>query len=153
MARNDITLVNGRLKGITARKAIFIIEYLKDRAPRRAAEAAGYAPDEGWKLLKDPRIIQAVETIIEDQMHEACIDAEWLLYELVDNHRIARQTGNLAASNSALKTLAQHVSIDALAKQKVEVEVVQDKELLQRLQEGRKRMNTIEHDAEVSFID
>lgn len=153
MARNDITLVNGRLKGITARKAIFVVEYLKDRAVRRASEAAGFAPEQGYELLKDPRIIEAIEVIITDQMTEACIDAEWLLYELVDNHRIARQTGNISASTSALKILAQHVSIDALAKQRVEVEVVQDKELLQRLQEGRKRMNTIEHDTEVSFID
>jgi phage terminase small subunit len=153
MARNDITLINGRLKGITARKAIFVIEYLKDRAPRRAAEAAGFAPEQGYKFLEDPRIVQAIGVIIEDQIEDACIDAEWLLYELVDNHRIARQTGNLAASNSALKTLAQHVSIDALAKQKIEVDVVTDKELLQRLQDGRKRMNTIEHIEEVSFID
>ena len=153
MAKNDITLRNGKLKGITAKKAIFVIEYLKDRSPRRAAEAAGFAPEQGYKLLEDPRIILAVEAVIEDQMEEACIDAEWLLYELVDNHKIARQMGNISASTSALKILAQHVSIDALAKQKVEIDVVTDRELLERLQDGRRRMNTIEVDAEVSFID
>jgi phage terminase small subunit len=153
MARNDITLMNGRLKGITAKKAIWVIEYLKDRSPRRAAEAAGLPPETAYKLLEDPRIAEAISVVIEDQMKDACIDAEWLLYELVDNHKIARQMGNIAASNSALKTLAQHVSIDALAKQRVEVDVVTDKELLERLQDGRRRMNTIEVDAEVSFID
>jgi phage terminase small subunit len=153
MARNDVVLRNGKLKGITARKAVFVIEYMKDRATRRAAEAAGFHPEEGNRLLKDDKVLKAIEAIIEDQLIDAQIDAEWLLWELVDNHKIARQTGNLAASNSALKTLAQHVSIDALAKQKVELDVTSDRDLFERLQSGRKRMNVIESIPEVSFID
>ena len=79
------------------------------------------------------------------------IDAEWLLYELVDNHRIARQHGNISASNTALGTIAKHVTVDALAKQKIEIDDVTDRELLERLQRGRQRMNKTD-DEDISFL-
>jgi phage terminase small subunit len=132
------------------RRAAFVIEYVKDFASRRAAEASGYSPEQGYKLLQEPDIQEAIKIILEDRMEEAGIDATWLLYELVDNHRIARQQGNISSSNTALKILAQLAIIDALAKQRVELDVISDKELLDRLQRGRKRMNN--EDGNVSFL-
>ena len=106
--------------GFSAQDATFVIEYVKDFSPRRAAEYAGYAPDHGYELLKRDDIIACIRAIVEERMTEMNIDAEWLLYELVDNHRIARQHGNISASNTALGTIAKHVTVDALAKQKVD---------------------------------
>jgi hypothetical protein len=111
------------LFGLSAQEAVFVIEY---------------------------NIIECVRNIVADLIPEIGIDAEWLLYELVDNHRIARQHGNISASNTALGTIAKHVHVDALAKQRIEIDDVSDRELLQRLQDGRKRMN--KNDDEVSFI-
>ncbi len=146
-----ILMNNPLLYGLSAQDATFIVEYVKDFSPRRAAECAGYAPDHGYELLKRDDIIKCVRKIIEGRMTDINIDAEWLLHELVDNHRIARQHGNITASNTALGTLAKHVSVDALAKQKVELDVVSDRELTDRLIRGRKRMND-ENDGEVSFL-
>ncbi len=138
--------------GLSAQDATFIIEYVKDFSPRRAAECAGYAPDHGYELLKKEDIITRVRKIIEGRMTDINIDAEWLLHELVDNHRIARQHGNITASNTALGTLAKHVSVDALAKQKLEIDVTSDRELFDRLHRGRKRMMDDDDDGEVSFL-
>jgi phage terminase small subunit len=144
-----IRIDSGHLRGLPVKEATFVIEYVKDFAPRRAAEAAGYTPDHGYELLKDERIQNSVTSIVMERMDDMNIDASWVLYELVDNHRIARQQGNISASNTALVTLAKHIDVDALAKQRIEIDDVSDRELLQRLQDGRKRMNK---DDEVSFI-
>ena len=138
------------LFGLAVQDATFVIEYVKDFSPRRAAECAGYDPGHGYELLKKDDIVACVRAIVEDRMTEMNIDAEWLLYELVDNHRIARQHGNISASNTALGTIAKHVSVDALAKQKIEIDDVTDRELLERLQRGRKRMNKT--DEGISFL-
>jgi phage terminase small subunit len=145
-----IRIDSGHLRGLPVKEATFVIEYVKDFAPRRAAEAAGYAADWGYELMKLEQIQNSVTSIVMERLDVMNIDAEWVLYELVDNHRIARQQGNVSASNTALVTIAKHIDVDALAKQRIEIDDVSDRELLQRLQDGRKRMNKT--DDEVSFI-
>lgn len=111
---------SGKLKGLRGQKAVFVIEYLKDFAPRRAAEAAGYAPEYGAVLIKDWQIQDAIRVELESRLDEAGIDGTWILYELIDNHRIARQQGNINASNTALKILAQLALIDAMANKRLD---------------------------------
>jgi len=142
---------NGKLKGLTGKKAVFVIEYTKDFASRRAAEASGYPPDKGIDLLNDEKIASVIESIINERMEDTGIDAEYLMYELADNHRIARQQGNIGASNTALKILAQFASIDALAKRKIELDVTSDKELMDRLYRGRTRL--LKSSEAVSFLE
>lgn len=137
--------------GFSAQDSTFVIEYVKDFSPRRAAECAGYAPEHGQVLMKRDDIIECIRKIVEERMTEMNIDAEWLLYELVDNHRIARQHGNISASNTALGTIAKHVTVDALAKQRIEIDDVSDRQLTERLMRGRKRMND-ENEKEISFL-
>ena len=136
MSRMLIT--DGVLFGLTPKEAIFVIEYMKDFSPRRAAEASGCMPDSGGEILKREKVAFAINKIVTERLTDINIDAEWLLHELVDNHRIARQHGNITASNTSLGTIAKHVSVDALAKQKLEVDVVSDRELTDRLIRGRR---------------
>lgn len=137
----------GKLKKSTlirlvARKAVFVTEYVKDFSVRRAAEACGRSVETGYELLKDPDIIAAIEEIITERCEQAGINAEWLLYELVDNHRIARQMGNIQASNSALNSIMKHVSVDAESRKRIEMDVTTDQELLDRLRRGRERLSS-----------
>ena len=134
-----LRISNGILAGLQTKRAIFVIEYVKDCAVRRAAEAAGFTPDFGYKLIKELPIIHAIGRVLDERLKNTGIDAEWLLYELADNHMIARQQGNIAASNTALRTIAQLAVVDALAKQRVELDVVSDKELTDRIRKGRER--------------
>ncbi len=129
--------------------ANFVVEYVKDFAPRRAAEASGFSPDTGYQLKERPEIVAAIEHILSQRLEASDIDAEWVLLEAVDNHYIARQQGNISASNTSLNLVAKHVFVDAFAAEKVEVN--SDKEVMSRLLRGRKRLNQ-DNDDSVSFL-
>lgn len=124
---------------LTPKEANFVIEYTKDFEARRAAVASGYAPDTGYQLRDRPQIAAAVDRVLLGRLENSHIDAEWLLYELVDNHTIARQNGNITASNTALNLIGKHLAVDAFAREKLDVNVNTTKEVLDRLLRGRKR--------------
>lgn len=132
------------------KKANFVVEYIKDFAPRRAAEASGYAPDTGHSLLKQSEVSDAIEHIIQKRLEVNCIDSDWLLFEMIDNHMIARQQGNITASNTALSMVGKHKRVDAFAADKIKVST--DADVVDRLVAGRKRLSDIQCDNEVSFI-
>lgn len=133
------------------KKANFVVEYIKDFAPRRAAEASGYAADHGYKLLHDPEVSAAIEHIIQQRLEENQIDTDWLLYEMVDNHRIARQQGNITASNTALNMVGKHKRVDAFAADKIKVST--DADVMDRLVAARKRLTaTGDKDDDVTFL-
>lgn len=136
------------LNGLTAKEANFVIEYVKDFATRRASEASGYGSETGYSLLKKDHIAKAIDNVLIQRLEASHIDAEWVLMEAVDNHLIARQQGNISASNTALNMVAKHTFVDAFAAEKVEVS--SDREVMERLLRGRKRLQ--ETDEEVSFF-
>lgn len=125
---------------LTPKKANFVVEYVKDFAARRAAEASGYSPDYGYKLLDDFEIVAAIEYIVQQRLEVNMIDADWLLGEMVDNHWIARQTGNITASNTALSLVGKHKRVDAFAADKIKVST--DADVMDRLTAARKRLAT-----------
>ena len=124
--------------GLTFAEANFVIEYTKDFNARRAATASGYCADTGYAIRDRENIQAAVQYVLGQRLEAASIDAEWVLMEAVDNHLLARQCNNLNASNAALNLVAKHVFVDAFAADKVEV--TSDKEILERLMRGRKRL-------------
>lgn len=130
------------------KEANFVIEYAKDFSARRAAEASGYAADYGYRLRDQDNIAAAIDYILAQRLDASHIDAEWVLLEAVDNHLIARQAGNISASNTALGLVAKHVMVDAFAADKVTV--TDDREVMERLIRGRNRLS--QSDDEVSFF-
>jgi len=126
------------------KEANFVVEYVKDFAPRRAAEASGYASDTGYKLLHKPEVSAAIEHIVRQRLEDNMIDADWLLTEMVDNHMIARQQGNITASNTALTLVGKHKRIDAFAADKIKVST--DADVVDRLTSARKRLSDIQLD-------
>ncbi len=132
------------------KEANFVVEYVKDFAPRRAAEASGYAADTGYSLLQKPEITNAIEYIIQQRLEVNMIDADWLLGEMVDNHLIARQHGNITASNTALNMVGKHKRIDAFAADKIKVTT--DADVIDRLAAARRRMRKPDEDDEPSFM-
>lgn len=127
------------LVGLTPQEARFVTEYVKDYNARRAAKAAAYSPDHGYRLLEEPNIAAAIQHITMNALEAAHIDAQWVLMEAVDNHQIARQTGNISASNTALRMIMNHSQVDAVASNKVDVEVTTDTAVHERLARGRHR--------------
>ena len=141
---------------LTAKKANFVVEYVKDFACQRAAEASGYSRDHGYKLLAEPEISAAIENIIQQRLEVNLIDADWLLTEMVDNHMIARQQGSISASNTALSMVGKHKRIDAFAADKIKVST--DADVVDRLTAARKRVSAsresapFEDDDGLSFL-
>lgn len=135
---------------LPAKEANFVVEYVKDFAPRRAAEASGYAAETGYTLMQKPAVSDAIEYIIQQRLEANMIDSDWLLGEMVDNHLIARQHGNISASNTALNMVGKHKRVDAFAADKIKVST--DADVMDRLIAARRRMNRPEEDDEVSFL-
>ncbi len=125
---------------LSFREAAFVIEYTKDFAPRRAAEAVGLSPDSGYNWVKKDNIQEAIDNVLVMRLDNYQIDAEWVLMEAVDNHLIARQLGNITASNTALNLIAKHTLVDAMAAKKVDVDFQTDEEVMKRLLRGRQRL-------------
>lgn len=157
--RNKATL----FPKLQRRDAAFVIEYSKDMKVSRAAEAMGISPSYAYDLLEKENVKEALDEILVMRLEDSHIDAEWLLYELVDNHILARQMGNLAVSTTALGLIAKHKNVDAMASNKVDLEVTENVELVERLNRGRQRARQIgrqiavdiQHDddeQEVSFL-
>lgn len=116
--------------------ANFVIEYCKDFAPRRAAEASGFDPEYGSKLLDRLDIRSAINIVLERRLEASDINAEWALMEAADNHLIARQAGNINASNAALRLIMQHAQVDAFAAEKVQLNI--GERVAERLSRARK---------------
>lgn len=133
------------------KKANFVVEYVKDFAARRAAEASGFCADHGYTLLKDEAVCSAIERIIQQRLEVNLIDADWLLTEMVDNHMIARQQGNITASNTSLNMVGKHKRVDAFAADKIKVTT--DADVVDRLIAARRRLIASRNDDEtVSFL-
>lgn len=143
-------IITADLHGLNPQELNFVIEYSKDFSARRAAEASGYAADSGYQLREKPIVAAAINKILGSRLDASHIDAEWVLMEAVDNHMIARQAGNITASNTALNLVAKHTYVDAFAAEKVEVS--SDADVMARLLRGRERAKKNKDEEEVSFF-
>jgi hypothetical protein len=138
------------LGSLDPKRANFVIELSKDWDARRAAVASGYAADYGYKLRDEPDIQAAIDTIIAHRLEASHISAEWVLMEAVDNHLLARQLGNITASNTALNLIAKHAAVDAFAAERVQV--VGDEAVKERLLRARIRRKPSEDPTTPSFM-
>lgn len=73
-------------KNITKRQEIFVAEYLVDLNATRAAKSAGYSANgadvTGSKLLRNPKVAEAIAKKSEKRLEKLEISAEWVLREL-----------------------------------------------------------------------
>tara|TARA_R110000764_G_scaffold236594_1_gene331968 strand:+ start:1276 stop:1758 length:483 start_codon:yes stop_codon:yes gene_type:complete len=152
---NKSRITTGVLMGLSDKHAMFVINYLMDFSPRRAAEASGYTDAEyGYQLLLRPEIEAVIDVVLRERMAACHIDSDWLLNEMIDNHKIARQQGNITASNTALSMVGKHKRIDAFAATVVNINT--DADVVERLNSARRRVIDITPDKKdddtVSFM-
>lgn len=121
--------------------ALFFAQYIKDRSPRRAAEAVGLNPDTGYSITQRPDFHAALQEYVSQSIHNTTIDAAWHLAKCVDVTEIGLQTGQLGAVNSALGMVGRHKSVDAFAADKVKVTT--DGDVRERLMTAKQRMNKL----------
>lgn len=124
--------------GLTVKEGRFVAAYMSTFKVTMAAERIGITPEEGHKLLRKPEVQTAIDLAYSRIYDEAEIDAKWLLDELVENHHLARQSGNLSVSTQTLALIAKHSAVDAFSPERVELAT--DKERVERLMRGRERV-------------
>lgn len=117
--------------------AAFVIEYCKDLDARRAAVAAGLPADDGFELRDRDDIAVAIQRVLQSHLHTSDVTPEWLLQELYYNHLLARQRGQITASNQCLNLMAKHAAVDAYAAKHVKMTTSQD--TIDALMRERKR--------------
>ena len=137
--KEKATLTAAELLGLDIREVNFVIEYLKDYDSRRAAERAGFLADAGNAMLAKQNVKECLARVAQARLESANIDADWVKMELVDNHQLARQSGKLTASNTALGIIAKLATVDAFAAEKVMQ--VNDQTIMERLQRARARVD------------
>ena len=103
---------------LTDKQRIFVKEYLIDLNATQAAIRAGYSKDTAQQIgsenLTKPVISDAIAEAKAKREEKLDIDAQWVLKEAVDAVGIFKEKGD-SALVSALKLVAQHVDVDALA--------------------------------------
>ena len=140
----------------------FVAEFLVDLNATQAAARTGYRHPKqaGARLMATPHVIEAVIAGMERRNERVGWDAERVLQELIEVHQRAIQgvkpalhaktrrqmrdedgnplyTYDATAALRALELIAKHVNVDAFAANRVKVDA--DQELINILQQGRKR--------------
>ena len=126
------------IAGLTEDRIMFVVEYMKDLNPARASETIGLSAEYGYKIVKEPAVAAAIAIQLKRRLQEAAIDTEWVLTERVDNQYLARQQGDLKASNTALQMIGKLSVVDAFAADKVII--TDDEKIRERLERGRQRI-------------
>ena len=116
-----------------------MVEYCRDKSPRRAAEAAGYKADDGHTIRQRSNVAAAISKALQQQVEAAEVDAEWVLNEAVGLFGVAMDSGKLTAANTTLNLIAKHTMVDAIASDKLNMNIHADKDVLDRLSRGRQR--------------
>lgn len=122
-----------------------IIEYSVDFNVARAARTLSLPVGKAKEMLEDELAKEAIGKILARRRDISDVDHQWVLEQLVTNHHLARQEGNIAASNTALHHLMRHRTIDAMASEKLDVNVGTVQERLARARERIQKGVTIEH--------
>ena len=80
-----------------------------------AARLSGYsencAAEIAYELLRKPHIQQRIKIIEQEALDAAEVSPEWVIQQLKLNSVSAREDGNQAASNGALKLIGQHAKM------------------------------------------
>ncbi len=117
----------------------FVDEYIIDNNATQAAIRAGYSPktakEQGARLLTKVHVKEALEAKKHRLAIKAEVSAEWVLRELIDNAKIAKETGDLNPANKALELIGKHLGMFT---DKVKMDTTVNGELVIVFDEGLK---------------
>ncbi|KKO51142.1 terminase small subunit [Paenibacillus sp. DMB20] len=116
---------------LTAKQELFVQEYLKDLNATQAAIRAGYsektAAETGYENLRKPQIAAEIEKRQQKIGEKNEITVEWILEEMKDTYRQAKEMGELSAANKSLEMLGRYkgmfnfkLKVDATVTKKLE---------------------------------
>ncbi len=102
-------------KKLTPKQAKFVREYMIDLNATRAAIRAGYskktAHSSGPRLLENVDVKLAISKLTVKQVDKAELTVEKVLANIEELRQAGYETGQLAASSSAVKMQAQYLAM------------------------------------------
>jgi hypothetical protein len=108
------------LDKLNFRQQRFVEEYLVDANATRAAIRAGYsaksATDNGYGLLRNPKVADAITALMVKRSERTGVNRAWVLSQLVDMHETVRdkESATFAAIRlRALEVIGKHVDVRA----------------------------------------
>lgn len=140
-----------RFPSLPVKERKFLSEYLVDFNERRAAKVSNIPEQNAYKLLYEDRIQAELNIVLTEIVEDAVVDKKFILSELKKLYEINMQMSNYKEAHNNLKTMMTHIDVDALAKNKVEVDDVTDRDMVERLRKGRLRA-VGEVDPNVGFL-
>lgn len=100
---------------LTKQQLVFVDEYCIDRNGKQAAIRAGYSPktaeQQASRLLSNVKLQEAIEAKLKRIEVKAEVSAEWVLKELIDNAKMAKEMGDLNPANKALELIGKHLGM------------------------------------------
>lgn len=105
------------MMALTDKQKKFADEYLIDMNATAAYLRAGYkcseaaARSSASDLLTNPNISEYIESKQKKLEIKTEVTAEWVLKEFIENHKMAREVGELAVSNKALESIGRHLGM------------------------------------------
>lgn len=100
---------------LTAKQELFVQEYLKDLNATQAAIRAGYssntASETGYENLRKPQIAAEIEKRQAKIGADNEITVEWILGEIKDTYKQAKEIGELNTANKSLEMLGRYKGI------------------------------------------
>lgn len=109
---------------LTDKQVRFIDEYMIDMNASAAYLRAGYECNEATaranasRLLTNANILAEIDNRQKKVQEKAGLSVEWLINEFIENHKMAKQLGEVANSNKSLELLGKHLG---MFKDKVEI--------------------------------
>jgi hypothetical protein len=96
-----------------ARHERFAQELAKGKSATEAYAAAGYAPNQpsASRLLSNVMVQERVAELKERAAANVSLSREWVLEQLIDNVKQAKEAGDLSPANKALEMLGKELGM------------------------------------------
>lgn len=100
---------------LTPKQQRFVDEYLIDLNATQAALRAGYSEKTSYSIgqenLNKPEIAKAIGSRQEKIQNKVEVTQEWIVQEFIENHKLAREAGEIPSSNKALENLGRYLGM------------------------------------------
>ena len=104
----------------------FAQELAKGKSQSEAYQDAGYEPSEpnASRLTRNDKVKSRVAELQERAAASVCVSREWVLEQLVENARLAKQAGDISPSNQALNLIGKELGMFIERTENVNIEHV-----------------------------
>lgn len=119
---------------------IFIMEVATDGDAARAAQKLGMSAEDGWKLMGQKNVREGLNLIYRTRWGEVDVDEQWVLEKAVELYYLSQEKGNPSGMSKALSLVSKHKYVDAFAREKVDLVVQTDQEVINRLNKAKQRL-------------